>query len=123
MSKLADLKAALEEEFCGEGKAARLLDAFDELTLEVPLADYVETARTLKNDPRFRFEQLLDLCGVDYSGYGGKAQFASRYAIVLHLISLRHNWRLRVRTQLVDVAGDEKAVAPTLVPVWDCANW
>ena len=53
--------------------------------------------RTLRDRAELRFEQLIDLCGVDYSSYGDGAWDGPRFAVVCHLLSLAHNWRLRVR--------------------------
>ena len=66
------------------------------------------------------FEELLDLCGVDYSTYGDGAWAGARFAVVSHLLSLTHNWRLRVRVFAVD---DELPLLASLVDVWSSANW
>ena len=94
-----------------------------ELTLTVKAADYLGVCRTLRDEPSLRFEQLIDLCGLDYSGYkDGASPYAEgpRYAVVLHLLSLAHNWRLRVR---VFCPEDELPLVASVNEVWNSANW
>ena len=69
----------------------------NERTIEVPAEGYVDACRRLRDAPELRFEQAMDLCGVDYSGYGDRPRAGRRFAAVLHLLSLTHNWRLRLR--------------------------
>jgi NADH-quinone oxidoreductase subunit C len=76
--------------------------------------------RTLRDRPELRFELLVDLCGVDYSTYGGEGRDGPRFAVVYHLLSLANNWRLRVRCFAPD---DEFPVVPSAVDTWPCANW
>jgi NADH-quinone oxidoreductase subunit B len=93
MANLDTLKAALEKVL---GKRVQnLIEATGELTLIVKAADYLEVARLLRDDPSLRFEQLIDLCGVDYSDYAEGAWDGPRFAAVSHLLSVTHNWRLR----------------------------
>jgi NADH-quinone oxidoreductase subunit C len=95
-------------------------------TLEVAAADYHEVALTLRDHPALRFEQLMDLCGVDYASYGqaafvpGSAARSPRFAAVSHLLSLTHNWRLRLRVFAPD---DGFPVVDSLVDVWNGVNW
>ncbi|MDH4062362.1 MAG: NADH-quinone oxidoreductase subunit C [Betaproteobacteria bacterium] len=92
-----------------------------EITVEVAPGAYLETCRKLRDDAALRFEQVIDLCGVDYSTYGGaRAPRGGRFAVVLHLLSITNNWRLRVRCM---AAGDEIPMLPTLVEVWPSVNW
>src|ERR671922_1186574 len=67
-----------------------------EITIEVPAAGYLAAMRKLRDD--IGFEQLTDLCGVDYSVYGDRPRQGPRFAAVSHLLSIRNNWRLRVRS-------------------------
>jgi NADH-quinone oxidoreductase subunit C len=90
------------------------------LTLEVKPADYLETAQTLRDHPELRFEQLLDLCGVDYSTYGDRPWPRERFAAASQLLSLTHNWRLRLR---VFCAEDDFPRLPTLIDLWPSVNW
>ena len=89
-----------------------------EITLEVPAAGYAAAMRKLRDD--LGFEQLIDLCGVDYSAYGDRPREGARFAAVTHLLSIRNNWRLRVRSFCPD---DEFPVLASLVEVWPSANW
>ena len=95
-----------------------------ELTLVVKASDYREAARTLRDHPDLRFEQLVDLCGVDYSTYGdrpaGSEPTGASYAVVLHLLSFTHNWRLRLRCFCAD---DAFPVLPSMVEIWPGVNW
>jgi len=93
-----------------------------ELTLVVKASDYREAARTLRDHPDLRFEQLVDLCGVDYSTYGDRAEgpAGGSFAAVLHLLSYTHNWRLRLRCFCPD---DAFPVLPSVVEVWPGVNW
>ena len=92
-----------------------------ELTLEVPPAEYHATCLKLRDSAGLRFEQVIDLCGVDYSTYGGaRRPQGGRFAVVLHLLSVTHNWRLRVRCV---IAEEEVPMLPSLVEVWPSVNW
>ncbi|AGW89364.1 MULTISPECIES: NADH-quinone oxidoreductase subunit C [Cupriavidus] len=118
MAKLDTLKAALEKAL---GKRVQnLIEATGELTLIVKADDYLEVARILRDDPSLRFEQLIDLCGVDYSEYGDGAWDGQRFAAVSHLLSVTHNWRLRVRVFAPD---DGFPVLASVIDVWNSANW
>ncbi|MGO4765097.1 NADH-quinone oxidoreductase subunit C [Cupriavidus sp. 2KB_3] len=117
-NNLDTLKAALEKVL---GKRVQsLVEAVGELTLIVKADDYLEVARLLRDEPSLRFEQLLDLCGVDYSDYADGAWDGLRFAAVSHLISITHNWRLRLRVFAPD---DDLPVVPSLIDVWNSANW
>ena len=74
----------------------RPTERLNELTLEVPAADYLALAKRLRDE--FAFEQLIDLCGVDYAAYGDRPREGLRFAAVLHLLSVSRNVRLRVRS-------------------------
>lgn len=118
MAKLDTLKTALEKTL---GKRVQnLIEAIGELTLIVKSEDYLEAARILRDDPSLRFEQLIDLCGVDYSDYGDGAWEGPRFAAVSHLLSVTHNWRLRVRVFAPD---DDFPVLPSVIDVWNTVNW
>ena len=115
------LQERLEEHF--EEMELKVSDALGELTVEVSSAEYVEFCRQLRDKPQFQMEQLVDLCGVDYSAYGeesGAVWEGRRYAVVLHLISYRLNERLRIR---VFVDDDDFPLIPTITGVWKSANW
>jgi NADH-quinone oxidoreductase subunit C len=99
--------------------ATKLTAALGELTLVVAADRLVDSMRLLRDRPELRLEQLIDLCGVDYSTYG-VAYDGPRYAIVYHLLSLANNWRVRVRTFAPD---DDFPVVPSVIDVWPSANW
>jgi NADH-quinone oxidoreductase subunit C len=94
--------------------------ALGELTVVVGSTDYLSAMQTLRDHPALRFEQLLDLCGVDYESYGDGAWDGARFAVVSHLMSVTHNWRLRVRTFAAD---DDLPVVPSVSELWNSANW
>jgi len=92
-----------------------------ELTVEVKASEYKAICIRLRDDPALRFEQLIDLCGVDYAAYADKPRDgAPRFAAVLHLLSLHNNWRLRVRSFCPD---DEFPVVSSMTEVWPAAGW
>lgn len=105
-------------------KIQHLESALGELTLTVAPAYYHAVARTLRDDARLGFEQLIDLCGLDYSQYkdGAHSKFTDvpRFAVVSHLLSISHNWRLRVRSFVV---SDEVPVIASINDIWNSANW
>ncbi len=94
-------------------------ERLNEITVEIEASRYRSLCEKLKGDP-FGFEQLIDLCGVDYASYGDKPREGSRFAVVLHLLSVRNNWRLRVRVFCPD---DSFPVVASLVEVWPSASW
>jgi NADH-quinone oxidoreductase subunit C len=117
MSRIENLSAAL-----ATALGARLTSvetALSEVTAVVPAQDLPGVATALRDDPRLAFAQLIDLCGVDYSTYGGVWD-GSRYAVVYHLLSLKHNWRLRLRTFARE---DDFPVLDSVTEVWPSANW
>jgi NADH-quinone oxidoreductase subunit C len=91
-----------------------------ELTVEVKAADYRSLCEKLRDDATLRFDQMMDLCGVDYAAYADKPWEGPRFAAVVHLLSVQHNWRLRVRTFCPD---DAFPVVSSLIEVWPAANW
>ncbi len=164
-AKLARLQSAVNSVL--DGRIVSLAEALGELTLVVKAADYVSAARTLRDHPDLRFEQMTDLCGLDYSVYGDGAPASreqgsrlrdatdsesgagmpdvgasaasggtspkgapvppfgvpwqgARFAAVSHLLSVAHNWRLRLR---VFAPEDAFPVLDTLTGVWPNADW
>jgi NADH-quinone oxidoreductase subunit C len=91
-----------------------------EITVEVPAADYLAAARRLRDHPELRFDQLTDLCGVDYSTWGDRPREGPRFAVVVHLLSIVHNWRLRLRTFCPD---DDFPRVASVTELWPAANW
>lgn len=115
LSLEAALGDALEQSFVRLG----------ELTLIVKAQHYTSAMRTLRDHPDCRFEQLTDLCGLDYSGYGSDGRGDSvwdgaRFAVVTHLLSVSNNQRVRVRVFCPD---DDLPLVASVVEIWPSANW
>lgn len=116
----------------------------DEVTIEVRREHYISVCQALRDEAPFKFEQLIDLCGIDYLDYGRSEWVTDdasgsgfergvsrervdvevhwqgpRFAAVLHLLSISLNQRLRVRV----FADEQFPVIPTVVNIWACANW
>jgi NADH-quinone oxidoreductase subunit C len=98
--------------------------ALGEVTLTVSAEHYFEVAQILKDHPDLCFDQLMDLCGVDYMDYkeGAESAFsgAPRFAAVLHLLSVKHNWRVRLRVFALD---DEFPILPSVTTLWSSVSW
>ena len=94
--------------------------ALGEVTVVVNADTYFESAMLLRDDPSLAFEQLIDLCGVDYQDFRDGAWGGQRFAVVSHLLSIQHNWRLRLR---VFAADDGYPLVASITPVWNSANW
>jgi NADH-quinone oxidoreductase subunit C len=92
----------------------------DEVTVTVGADRYLEVMQTLRDAPEARFEQLLDLCGMDYSTYGDGRWDGLRFAAVSHLLSVSLNQRVRVRVFCPD---DDFPVLPSVNNLWNSANW
>lgn len=150
MAQLEFLQHYLQE-YIGEHIDSSELSEQGELTLEVSAEHWLEVANFLHRNDMTRFEQLIDLCGVDYLTYGqaewdvssatssgfsravetddpfdfardeGQSDFeGQRYAVVVHLLSVKKNMRLRLRTWCAD---NDFPVVPSLVNIWSSANW
>jgi NADH-quinone oxidoreductase subunit C len=117
-TRIERLTSALESVLAG--RIASLTAALGELSLVVKAADWLEVMQTLRDHPTLRFEEAMDLCGVDYSAYGDGSWEGPRYAVVVHLLSLTHNWRLRVRTFAPE---DAFPVVDSLTGLWPGLNW
>jgi NADH-quinone oxidoreductase subunit C len=117
-TKLETLEAALRNALGDQIQS--LAVALGEVTIVVKAADYLSAMRVLRDHVDLRFEELIDLCGVDYSTYGDGTWDGPRFAVVCHLLSIAHNWRLRVRVFAPD---DEMPVIASLIDVWSTANW
>jgi NADH-quinone oxidoreductase subunit C len=116
--RLVQLAANLEKVL---GKRAQSIEiALGEVTVVVKADAYLESAMLLRDEPSLAFEQLIDLCGVDYQDFRDGQWGGQRFAAVTHLLSLAHNWRLRVR---VFAPEDAYPVLASLTPVWAAANW
>ena len=116
--KLNSLRQALDTRF-----GATLLNVqqnLGELTMVVSAQEYAAVMATLRDDPSLKFEQLIDLCGVDYSQYKNRPWEGQRFAVVAHLLSVTHNWRVRVKVFAPD---DDLPAVASLTPLWAAANW
>lgn len=142
VDKRRQLIKTLQERF--EGLGCSLMHEHREVTMQVPNGVWKPVALALKDDPNLHFEQLIDLCGLDYAAYGraewsvnqgstsGFARGAQRvettrmtgdeqlgrFVVVAHLLSLRHNWRIRCK-----VAVNEQSMLDTVTDVWTSADW
>lgn len=94
--------------------------ALDEVTVEVAVADYAAVAEILRDAPTLQFNQLIDLCGVDYSEYKNTAWEGARFCVVLHVLSTTLNQRLRLK---VFAADDDHPRMPSVYAVWNAADW
>jgi NADH-quinone oxidoreductase subunit C len=119
MSHNLDILAQQLGTVLGE-RIVELKNALGELTLTVRAADYFDVATTLRDHPELKLEQLIDLCGVDYSSYGDGTWEGPRYAVVSHLLSVSKNWRLRLKVFATD---DDFPTVASITPVWNSANW
>lgn len=117
-AKLETLIQNLQKHFGDKLKSQKL--ALGEVTIEVAAADYLAAMKTLRDEPELAFEEMIDLCGVDYSTYGDGAWDGKRFAVVVHLLSVSKNWRLRVRVFAED---DEFPSVDSITGVWTSANW
>jgi NADH-quinone oxidoreductase subunit C len=97
-----------------------LTTALGEVTIVVKAAGYLSAMRVLRDHADLRFEELIDLCGVDYSTYGDGTWDGPRFAVVSHLLSITHNWRLRVRVFAPD---DDMPLVASLTDLWSAADW
>jgi len=103
------------------GALAKSIDLkLGELTVVVAAADYLRAAQLLRDAPGCKFEQLMDLCGVDYSEYGMGGWEGPRYAAVSHLLSVSLNQRVRLRVFAPD---DDMPVLDSVNGLWNSANW
>lgn len=142
MKKLDTLLNAIQSRFSAQISNAVI--AWEQLTLEVPAEHIIAVATALRDEPAFLFDQLIDLCGVDYLTYGqydwegeeaptssfnrglhatqhphALAWTKPRFAVVYHLLSTQHNLRVRLKVYL----HEEDLHVSTMIPVWPCANW
>lgn len=108
------LAAALGE------RASSITIALGEVTVNVPAARYLSVMQTLRDAPGCRFEQLIDLCGVDYSAYGDVGTEGPRFGVTVHLLSVSLNQRVRVKVLCPD---DDLPLIDSVNDLWNSANW
>ena len=116
--RLNQLQSHVERALGGRVQSITL--ALNELTVVLRADTYLESALILRDDPTLGFEQLIDLCGVDYQDYLDGSYSGSRFAVVTHLLSVKHNLRLRLRVFAPD---DSYPLVSSLTSVWSSANW
>src|SRR5450830_866622 len=102
------------------GDRVHTIVALGEITLEVKGADYYAVMQTLRDNAELGFDTAIDLCGVDYLSYGDGIWEGQRFAAVVHLLSVQHNWRVRVRAFCAD---DDMPLLPSITPLWRAMNW
>ncbi|WP_034301787.1 NADH-quinone oxidoreductase subunit C [Herbaspirillum sp. RV1423] len=117
-TKLETLEAALRNAL--GGYLQNLTVALGEITVVIKSTDYLSAMRVLRDHADTRFEELMDLCGVDYSTYGDGVWDGPRFAAVSHLLSITHNWRVRVRVFAPD---DDLPLVASVAGIWSAANW
>jgi NADH-quinone oxidoreductase subunit C len=103
-----------------EGLGVQLSLALNELTVDVNQSDYFQVCQRLQQVQGLEFEQLIDLCGLDLSTYGNQIRETKVFGVVLHLLSVRLNQRIRVRVTCDD---DEFPVVSSVVELWSSAAW
>ena len=118
MSKLDTLQSALESAL--GGRLAKLVRERGEITVTVAAADYLDAALTLRDHVDLKFEQNIDLCGVDYSSYKDQPWDGPRFCVVSHLLSVTKNWRVRLKVFCPD---DDVPIVASLTTVWSAVNW
>jgi NADH-quinone oxidoreductase subunit C len=116
--RLNQLQSHVERALGGRVQSITL--ALNELTVVLRADTYLESALILRDDPTLGFEQLIDLCGVDYQDYLDGSYSGPRFAVVTHLLSVKHNLRLRLRVFAPD---DSYPLVSSLTSVWSSANW
>jgi NADH-quinone oxidoreductase subunit C len=116
--KLDTLEAALTAVLAERVK--KLVRDRGELTVTVSAAQYIESALLLRDHAELRFEQNVDLCGVDYSSYKDRPWEGPRFCVVSHLLSVTKNWRVRLKVFCPD---DDVPVVASLADVWSSVNW
>jgi len=101
-------------------RASSITIALGEVTVNVPAAHYLSAMQTLRDAPGCRFEQLVDLCGVDYSTYREVGTEGPRFGVTVHLLSVSLNQRVRVKVLCPD---DDLPVIDSVNGLWNSANW
>jgi len=115
--KIERLKAVLES-VLGDKLASAVVDR-DQITIEARAADLIAVTTLLRDAPQLLFSELIDLTGLDYAEYAG-AWDGARFAVNYNLLSIEHNWRVRVRIFATD---DEFPLLDSVIDVWPSANW
>jgi NADH-quinone oxidoreductase subunit C len=101
-------------------KLSKTTSHVGEITIECKANELLDVCHTLRDHAGLKFEQLMDLCGVDYAEYGDGAWNGPRFAVVYHLLSISLNHRVRLRVYALD---EDFPVLPTVAELWPVANW
>ncbi len=117
-TRLDTLQAALPD-VLGDAVTTLVRDR-GELTVTLKPGRYLDAMTALRDHPATRFEQLIDLAGIDYADWKNQPWDGPRFAVVVHLLSVTHNHRLRVRVFAPD---DELPQLPSVTAIWNAANW
>ncbi len=117
-AKLQQLQSAITAAL--GARVANLIVDHGQVIIEVAAADYAAAALILRDDKTLDFSQLIDLCGVDYADWGAGKWHGLRFAATSQLLSINHNWRVRLR---VFCADESFPIVDSLIPVWSSANW
>ncbi|MDD3650153.1 NADH-quinone oxidoreductase subunit C [Immundisolibacter sp.] len=117
MSTRAEQLEAVLREQLGDRSVSVVVGVADQVTVQLSANDVPEVCRALRDRPQLGFDQLIDVCGVDYAEFPDTSP--ARFAVVYHLLSTTLNWRLRVRAFL----DDEFPLVASVVDVWPVANW
>ena len=115
-AKLDRLTQQISDQFGSRIRSSVLSNG--ELTIEVGAAEYSSVMLALRDTPALKFEQLMDLSGIDYSEFSGWQ--GQRFSAVTQLLSISHNWRIRVRVFAED---EDFPVLPSVTSIWNCADW
>jgi NADH-quinone oxidoreductase subunit C len=124
-AKLDALKANLEatlQAYASSGFATISVNT-EQIIVDVTAANLIEVMTVLRDNPALGFSQLIDACGIDYAEFGGveeRSDAGSRFAVVYQLLSIQHNWRVRVRAYATD---DDFPLLDSVIGVWASANW
>ena len=116
-ARLDVLQSALEGAF---GERIKMVRDRGEITITVRAEDHYQVAKALRDEPALAFEQLIDLCGVDYSEYRNEPWDGKRFCVVTHLLSISHNWRVRLKVFAPD---DDLPGVASVTDLWSGANW
>lgn len=118
MTKIETLQAALQEAL--GAKISHMKADLGRVTIECRAADYLEVMKTLRDHPKLQFEQLIDLCGMDYSEYREQAWEGFRFAAVLQMLSVALNQRLCIKVFAED---DEMPILESVTGIYSAADW
>ena len=116
-----DLANALQSRFGSSLTECRV--AVGEVTVQLPGEKLLEVCMALRDEPEFSFEQLIDLCGVDYLEYGETPWQGPRFAVVYHLLSIKNNQRLRLKVFPAVLSNEDLPRMDSVIDIWNVANW